>query len=352
MADDAEIVELVNHVVTEVFAAHLPQFREDISRQVLEALGPVLKQHTSAAQKNKEGESSVDLLNTAVSRIYESSSQSDILKALLDGTSEFAARSALFVVKGNALNPWRSAGFADESGFKRLTLDALTGLAASAIRDREAVSASATEFNSDFIRIHGSPSDGNANVLPLVVRGKVAALIYSDAGTDKDGKSNISALRLLARAASSWLEINALRKAAGGGETSAAESHPAESRATEMPEPPAAPVAASAPASEPKRDEEAQPEMSKEDQDLHKKAKRFARLLVDEIKLYNPAKVAEGKQKKDLYERLKEDIEKSRSTYEKRYGSTSAGKADYFNAEVVRILGENDPSVLGSGFAQ
>src|SRR5436305_931078 len=72
--------------------------------------------------------------------------------------------------------------------------------------------------------------------------------------------------------------------------------------------------------------------LSKEDQDLHKKAKRFARLLVDEIKLYNPAKVAEGKQKKDLYARLKEDIDKSRATYEKRYGATNAGKAGYFNA--------------------
>ena len=85
---------------------------------------------------------------------------------------------------------------------------------------------------------------------------------------------------------------------------------------------------------------------------MHKKAKRFARLLVDEIKLYNPAKVAEGKQKKDLYQRLKEDIDKSRATYEKRYGATSAGKAGYFNAEVVRILGENDASVLGAGFQQ
>ena len=90
--------------------------------------------------------------------------------------------------------------------------------------------------------------------------------------------------------------------------------------------------------------------LSKEDQDLHKKAKRFARLLVDEIKLYNPAKVAEGKQKKDLYERLKEDIDKSRATFKKRYGNTAAASVDYLQAELVRSLAEDDITVMGANF--
>ena len=62
--------------------------------------------------------------------------------------------------------------------------------------------------------------------------------------------------------------------------------------------------------------------LSPEDADVHRKAQRFARLLVDEIKLYNQVKVAEGRKNKDLYDRLKEDIEKSRGTFQKRYGNT------------------------------
>src|SRR5437764_2909227 len=134
----------------------------------------------------------------------------------------------------------------------------------------------------------------------------------------------------------------ALRKAGGGAAVADGAIAEAPAPATE-PEPPPPPKASAEPSLA---------GLSKEDQDLHKKAKRFARLLVDEIKLYNPAKVAEGKQKKDLYARLKEDIDKSRATYEKRYGATNAGKAGYFNAEVVRILAENDASVLGAGFQQ
>jgi hypothetical protein len=90
--------------------------------------------------------------------------------------------------------------------------------------------------------------------------------------------------------------------------------------------------------------------MSAEDADTHRKAQRFARLLVDEIKLYNQAKVAEGRRNKDLYDRLKEDIEKSRSTFQKRYGNTAAASGDYFQREVVRSLAEDDYSVMGANF--
>jgi len=87
-----------------------------------------------------------------------------------------------------------------------------------------------------------------------------------------------------------------------------------------------------------------------EERDLHLRAQRFARLLVDEIKLYNQAKVAEGRAARDLYDRLKEDIDKSRASYHKRYGSTPAASADYFTKELVRILADNDASLLGANF--
>jgi hypothetical protein len=90
--------------------------------------------------------------------------------------------------------------------------------------------------------------------------------------------------------------------------------------------------------------------MSAEDADTHRKAQRFARLLVDEIKLYNQAKVAEGRRHKDLYDRLKDDIEKSRATFTKRYGTTVAASGDYFQKEVVRNLAEEDLSIMGASF--
>ena len=86
------------------------------------------------------------------------------------------------------------------------------------------------------------------------------------------------------------------------------------------------------------------------DEAIDRKARRFAKLLVDEIKLYNQVKVREGKQNRDLYERLKDDIDKSRATYDKRYANTPAGAGDYFNQELVRGLADGHPELLGSNF--
>jgi hypothetical protein len=60
--------------------------------------------------------------------------------------------------------------------------------------------------------------------------------------------------------------------------------------------------------------------------------------------------VAQGKKNQDLYTRLRDDIEKSRATYDKRYGESAAASANYFNQELIRILADNDISLMGDGF--
>jgi hypothetical protein len=92
--------------------------------------------------------------------------------------------------------------------------------------------------------------------------------------------------------------------------------------------------------------------ISADDEEVHKKAKRFAKLLVDEIKLYNQAKVVEGRARRDLYQRLKDDIDKSRASYDKRYGQTCAASANYFIEELIRILCDGNESLLGGGFSR
>ena len=89
---------------------------------------------------------------------------------------------------------------------------------------------------------------------------------------------------------------------------------------------------------------------SSEEEQLHTDAKRFARLLVSEIKLYNEQHVAEGRANRDVYVRLKRDIDRSRDMYEKRVAQVVSRKVDYFHDEIIRILGDNDPSALGSDY--
>jgi hypothetical protein len=197
-------------------------------------------------------------------------------------------------------------------------------------------------------------------VLPLIVRNKVAALVYADSGQQPGGTLDAAAVELLARAGGSWIELAAVKKAQGvalerpaAGKAVAAAGPVSVPRATPVEVPTPEPISAiPAPASPPPiqaaAPPQAPPRLAPEEDETHRRAKRFAKLLVEEIKLYNEAKVGEGRQNGSLYELLRDDIEKSRASYEKRYGQTPAASADYFTQELIRILAGGNESLLGS----
>ena len=323
MPRPTEIQNIIEEAVAEVLDAALPRLRAEIVRravEVVESLAPA------------PGASPSDLLNAAVAAIHESGSQADILRHLLEGEARFAGRVALFVVKGNAISGWQGIGFEDNDAIKTLSVQAGSGLVGKAIQARNPASGTVQEFDSGFVKSMKGPADGQCLVLPLVVKDKVAAMIYADAGTVPGGTLDSSGLQTLTRFAAVWLELAALRKVGG---SSAAED-------AAQPQPAAA-MAASVPASAPAAS-------GSEEDELHKKARRFAKLLVEEIKLYNQPRVEEGRQHKDLYDRLKVDIEKSRSTYDKRYAESAVASADYFTQELIRILADNDASLMGASF--
>ena len=89
---------------------------------------------------------------------------------------------------------------------------------------------------------------------------------------------------------------------------------------------------------------------NEEEKQQHNDARRFARLLVSEIKLYNEQKVAEGRSDGNLYLRLKEYIDRSREMYDKRVKPGVSERYDYFHHELVNTLAEGDASKLGAEY--
>ena len=83
---------------------------------------------------------------------------------------------------------------------------------------------------------------------------------------------------------------------------------------------------------------------------LQSDARRFARLLVSEIKLYNEQRLLEARAGGQIYLRLKRDIDRSREMYEKRYPPSATSRADFFHDEIVRILADNDSAKLGAEY--
>lgn len=86
---------------------------------------------------------------------------------------------------------------------------------------------------------------------------------------------------------------------------------------------------------------------SPDEEAAHDEARRLARLLVSEIQLYNQEKVEEGRRNNDVYERLKDDIDRSRQLYEERVAPELRDSTDYFYQELVRQLGAGDAKSLG-----
>jgi hypothetical protein len=369
-----ELQEIVERAVAQALERQLPKLQAELVKGVLAELPP-----PAAAAEGGTVNAMPGGLVQAIAGIHAGSTQKEILRALLDAGSSYASRIALFVVKGGAASGWQARGLAEDDQIKDFPLDITAGPASHAYQNRVATPANIAEMDRRFVKQFGGPSNEQIVILPLVLKDKVAALLYADGGAEN--LLDAGSLEVLVMATSAWLEVASLRKQAQQRET--VEAMPS----MERPAPPPAPVQAVSSFSDPfaahspkhiARAPEPEPEpaaevvevaasaasasaaaapaadpfagLSAEDADTHRKAQRFARLLVDEIKLYNQAKVNEGRRNKDLYDRLKEDIDKSRTTFQKRYGSTVAASGDYFQKEVVRSLAEDDFSVMGANF--
>jgi len=393
-------------------------------------------------------------LKHATLEIEAQQSQTDVLKALLRGAVNFVERAALFVIKNEQAIGWRVARANDPDlemiGGVSLPLTAETVVTRAARQRTVTSGAGGADSDSAMLldQLGGSP--GMVVALPLVVRGKVVAVLYGDsAATDA---MNADALEVLTLVASMAVNIVSIQRAISAQphaapveapppaqpEQPAAEStyvphvevmvppagQPVEQftapvepaveapapQITHEPEPEApAPVAAeftyeepapafaaepveAAPAHEPevstqieppvepapavapssaepapaftapysarlgttRRSAVSEPELpidvSEDERRLHNDARRFARLLVSEIKLYNEPKVQEGRNKGDLYDRLRDDIDRSRQMYDKRVAPPVAARHDYFHQELVNTLAEGDPAKLGMSY--
>jgi hypothetical protein len=373
MNQHEKIRELVEAAVAESFDEHLRALHDDVVKRVMQSIGPSIE--ATATQFSPKD------MNAAIVAVQGASQQVEILKSLLEGAAGFSSRTALFILRGNVAVGWQARGFTDNDSIKAVMIDAATGTVSSVIHHFAITSSSTAEFDPKFDSSMGAPLDGRCVLVPLVVRGKVAALLYADAG-DEGAPIDIHALELLARAAGDWIELQALRKAAGAPAHYPTSSHAASSPvappvvassamaatagaaanaapAVQETAPPTAEVAPPVhtpeppPSAAPAPEQAAAPkpaELTVDEEELHKKARRFAKLLVDEVVLYNHSKVMEGRQNHDLYDRLKEDIEKSRATYQKRYAQTSVSQHDYFNQALIAGLADHNVSLLGSNF--
>ena len=355
----------------------LDELGEDVARydekiddgQIGGAIAEVLQQAGGAG-----GPANYSDLKASIAAIEKGSNLSEVLTHLVNEVTRFAERAVMFIVKAQNAVGWYGAGVANAEVVKAISIplsaDTVFRLAASSRRAERGHISQSPGTGQALARLGGSP--GGILVIPLILRDKVAAVLYCDTTANEVAPAAADAAEILVAFAGKVIDVLSGAPRTGTTSPGLRSSPPAPAPAAAAPaasespqtvmfgagtmKPQPAPPVAKAPPPPPVRAPAPPPApaappvraMSPEQQKAHDDARRFARLVVSEIKLYNEAKVAEGRKTKDIYERLKEDIERGRQMYGDRVAADVRDATDYFQDELIRILGGGDASALGS----
>lgn len=317
--------------------------REDVQRELHAAVPAIVRQvgePASTARVPAESPShttdSVDRLLAAVRKIDEANSLSDVLEALLWAVARDTSRACLFLVRDDRLVVWRAKGFGEAVDAQlcaepRQIALAEGGVAADACYSRDVVSSDAADGVPASLAVP-VPFGGSA-ARAIRVGGQVVAVLYADRTADnivedarvgEAGRRTTATLELLGRHASRCLEtITAFRTA----QLFTQASRDGAQHLTRW--------AASSDGGD----------WAEDDAEA---ARRYARLLISEIKLYHEHAVIAGRRDRNLVSRLGGEIARARAMYEQRVPREVDRRADYFDAEVVRTLANGDVSLLGA----
>jgi hypothetical protein len=261
-----------------------------------------------------------DQFNQAVRRIRQASTPEELLATLLDAASGFAGGAAIFRIHRDVARGERIRGVpedvAEVFGSFEIPLASAAALAG-AVESRDPVIAATTgaEVSGEMAGLASHGAEDRASIFPLVVENRVPALLY--AWGDVQG----AALELFAQvAAAAWIEPAT-----------------APLELVTIAAPPAAPAAAA-------------PELSGEQERLHLKAQRFARVQVAEMRLNEAAAVHSGAAQKNLYGSLRPRIDAARTAMREKFFEPCPGMLDYLHLELVRTLAHDDPELLGKDY--
>jgi hypothetical protein len=264
----------------------------------------------------------------AVRALDRTHSLSEILDTLAMCAGREAARVAVILASGAELRGWRFIGFPPEIQKAAAIIDRdESGVIGEALRTASPASADTSGGALSAPRFAALPGGRQCLAVPVIMSGEAVAVLYADQGTGDQTDSRPSSLtwpdavELMARYAARCLEaMTALKAVRVLGERPGGSSGG---------------VAASA------QEDAANGEESDEG------ARRYARLLVSEIKLYHEAAVAEGRRSRDLAARLGIEIARARVLYEQKIPAHLRAGRDHFHDELVQTLANGDESLLG-----
>ena len=382
MADPEERRRLIESEIERRLAERFAALREEFERLRRESDGRwsgfasrfeqkisgIVPAELLAAETPAERGATGRLSIEAARDLDSASNQVQILQRLLDRCRGFASRAALLVLREKSFGVWRAIGLAGgpsvENAVRRVVLPADAGPLPLVAAGAPCRLPAGNEISQRL-----SCADAAAAVLvPVAIGDKISGALYADATPGDEERFDPDSIALLAFVSGLLVERVAARKLRPSPALRDIEHLPASEEeesdrdeydtqvASLWKEPPQAAAEpeeeAAAPAAPPTHAPEQHrpltgPLAPQDDAERRAEAKRFAELLVSEIKLYNERAVEEGRAEGNLYKRLKQEIDLTRQVYEQRIPASIREGNDYLREELVRILAEGRPEALG-----
>jgi len=313
-------VKMVPGMASPAFTSPLRQMLEGQLSQLSDEVERLFDEARGRARREL-----ADQLNQAVRRIRQTASLDELAATLLDAAGAFSTGAAVFRISNEAAKGEVIRGVSEEAAreFSSLVIPFASAAAlAGAVQSRDPIVAVTTtsEVSSELAALAAHPPDGRASIYPLVTRDHVPALLYAW------GTVQGPALELLTQmAAAVWNSLAA----------------PAPSELVTIA--PAQPDATPSPAN-------TWDSLSPEEQAIHLRAQRFARVQVAEMRLHEPAAVLSGRALRNLYEALRPRIDAARETMRESFFVPCPSMVDYLHVELVRTLAHDDPELLGKDY--
>jgi hypothetical protein len=308
-------VETLGERLRDDISRQLRQLADDLSesakvdREAAVAAVPV-PEAPAALATTVDHDATHTWLLEGIRRIDSARSLNDVLSAVVDAATQHGLRVGLFLVHESRVRAHQPPAFA--ASFAGLDIPLQNaGIVGDAIQQRRAASGSRDSRLPPF----ASSDTVEAAAFPIELDGKAVAVLYVERQDTEVPALNPAALEVLARHAARALEALTAFKAARA-------LAPADTGSMS----PAPPANAGA--------------------DQEEAARRYARLVISEIKLYNEDAVAEGRRAGDLATRLGGEIARARALYEQRVPVHFRGAAEHFQAELVRTLGGGDATLF------
>jgi hypothetical protein len=90
--------------------------------------------------------------------------------------------------------------------------------------------------------------------------------------------------------------------------------------------------------------------LSTEEQALHLRAQRTARVRVAQIRISEAAALRKGVQESDIYQSVRRSIDAARGEFRQNYMTQMSGMVDYLHLEIVRSLAHDNEKLLGAEY--